>query len=303
MSLTELNTGISAGTESSISAVSWGPIIAGAVAAVSITILLTLLGSGFGLTMVSPWSSEGASATSFAVSTAIGLIVIQWISSGVGGYLTGRLRTKWSGVHNDEVYFRDTAHGFMAWALSTLFVVAILGSAITSTISGGIKTVATVTSGATSAATTGAAKASTDTSPSYYVDSLLRPAAIRAGSAEGSESVTSQVSRILLNAAATGTLPSEDRAYLDQVVTARSGLSEADAKARVDAILSRIETAKTSAKEAADKARKVGATTAFMGAFSLLIGAFIACVAAALGGRQRDDEEELYRSNMRTANQ
>lgn len=303
MSLTELNAGISASAESSTSAVSWGPIFAGAVAAVSITILLTLLGSGFGLTMVSPWTSEGAPATTFAVSTAISLIVIQWISAGVGGYLTGRLRTKWSGVHNDEVYFRDTAHGFMAWALSTLFVVAILGSAITSTISGGIKTAATVASGLTGAATTVAAKASTDTSTSYFVDSLLRPAAIRGGTVEGSEPVTSQISRILLNAAATGTLPSEDRAYLDQVVTARSGLSEADAKARVDAILSRIETAKTSAKEAADKARKVGATTAFMGAFSLLIGAFIACVAAALGGRQRDDEEELYRSNMRTANQ
>ncbi|MBA8878312.1 hypothetical protein [Phyllobacterium myrsinacearum] len=296
MSLTELNAGTSPGAESNTSAVSWGPIIAGAVAAVSITILLTLLGSGFGLTMVSPWATEGSSAATFAVSTAIGLIVIQWISAGVGGYLTGRLRTKWSGVHNDEIYFRDTAHGFIAWALSTLFIVAVLGSAITSTVSGGVHTAATVASGAASAATSAAGSASNDTSVTYFVDSLLRPSTIRSGSSEGSETATSQVSRILLNAAATGTLPADDRTYLDQIVAARSGLSEADAKARVDAILTRIDAAKTSAKEAADKARKVGATTAFMGAFSLLIGAFIASVAAALGGKQRDDDEETYRS-------
>lgn len=297
MSLTDMNVGISATPESSTSAVSWGAIFAGATAAVSITILLTLLGSGFGLTMVSPWASQSASATTFGVTTAIGLIVIQWISAGIGGYLTGRLRTKWTGVHTDEVYFRDTAHGFIAWALSTLFVVAVLGSAVTSTISGGVHTAATVASGATSAATSAVGSASQDSSLTYFVDSLLRPATTRSGSSDQSEATATQVSHILLNAAATGTLPADDRAYLDQLVAARSGLSEADAKARTDAILARIEAAKKSAQETADKARKVAATTAFMGAFSLLIGAFIACVAAALGGKQRDDEEEAHLSS------
>src|SRR3954452_10719723 len=90
--------GVSTATESSSTAVSWGPIIAGAFAASTLTFILMLLGSGLGLTMVSPWSGSGLSATSFAVSTAIWLVVVQWLSSGVGGYLAGRLRTKWVGI-------------------------------------------------------------------------------------------------------------------------------------------------------------------------------------------------------------
>jgi len=132
MATTLSATDTNASIESSSSAVSWGPIVAGAFAASTLTLILMLLGSGLGLTMVSPWSNEGASVTIFAVSTAIWLVVIQWLSSAAGGYLTGRLRTKWVGIHTDETFFRDTAHGFMAWALATLLVVLVLGSALVS---------------------------------------------------------------------------------------------------------------------------------------------------------------------------
>ena len=134
--------------ESSWSAVNWGPIVAGAFAASTLTFILMLLGSGLGLTMVSPWSDAGASVTTFAVSTAIWLIIVQWFSSGVGGYLTGRLRTKWVGIHTDETYFRDTAHGFMAWALATLIMVFVLGSALSAAIGTGVQSASTIASGA-----------------------------------------------------------------------------------------------------------------------------------------------------------
>jgi hypothetical protein len=295
MSITDIQSDVDASEESSASAVSWGPIFAGAVTAAAVTLLLTLLGSGFGLTMISPWSSENPSATSFAVSTAIWLILVQWISAGVGGYLTGRLRTKWAGIHTNEIYFRDTAHGFVAWALATLLVAAVLGTAVSSTIHAGVQAASNAAAGATKAATAAASSAS-DTSVSYFVDSLLRPASPAAATPERAGDATAEVSRILLNAAATGTLPREDRTYLDQLVAARSGLSEADAKARVDAVLARADAAKKSAAEAADSARKAAAAAAFMAAFSLLLGAFIASVAAALGGKQRDDDETLYLS-------
>lgn len=296
MSLTDLNVGADPTTESSASAVSWGPILAGAVAATAITLLLTLFGSGFGLTMVSPLSSEGSSATTFAVSTAIWLILVQWISAGIGGYLTGRLRTKWSGVHTNEVYFRDTAHGFITWAIATLFVVAVLGSAISSTIGTGVQAASSVASGAAGAVSSAAGTVANSDSANYFVDSLLRPGSPAAANAEQARQAAPEVSRILLNAATTGEMPAEDRAYLDQLVASRTGLSEADAKARVDGVLARIDTAKKSAVETAEAARKVAATTTFMVAFSLLIGAFIASVAAAIGGRQRDEDEEGYLS-------
>ena len=215
--------------------------------------------------------------------------------------MTGRLRTKWANVHTDEIYFRDTAHGFIAWALATLFVAGVLGSAISSTIGAGVNAASNVGAGAASAATAAAGSAANDASVSYFVDSLLRPASPQPVTPERAGEAPTEVSRILMNAAATRTLPPEDRTYLDQLVASRAGLSEADAKVRVDAIMARVDAAKKSAIESADSARKAAATATFMAAFSLLIGAFIASVAAALGGKQRDNEEDVYLSASRQA--
>ena len=95
------------------SAASWPAIIAGAFVAASISLVLFVLGSGLGFAEISPWPGHGATATTFAVTTAIWLIVMQWVSSAAGGYITGRLRTRWHGTHTHEVFFRDTAHGLL----------------------------------------------------------------------------------------------------------------------------------------------------------------------------------------------
>jgi hypothetical protein len=288
---------VSTSTESSATAVSWGPIIAGAFAASTLTFILMLLGSGLGLSMVSPWSGSGASATTFAVSTAIWLVIVQWLSSGVGGYLAGRLRTKWVGIHTDEVYFRDTAHGFLAWALATLIVVGILGSALSAAVGSGVQAASTVASGAAMGASANAGSASADNATSYLVDSLFRPAdpsKLAAASEDGDAAAVGQASRILVASAAAGEISADDKTYLSQLVAARTGLSEADAKARVDALVAKVQDAKVKAQQAADTARKGSATFALLGALSLVIGAFIASAAAALGGRQRDDEEAVF---------
>lgn len=283
---------VPAGTtiESSDSAVSWGAIIAGAVAAAAITVVLSLLGSGIGLSMASPFSSQGASLTTFAITTAIWLIIVQWASAGFGGYIAGRLRTKWTGVNRDEVFFRDTAHGVLAWALATLIVAGALGSAISATVGAGVQATATVTAGATAA---GAAAASSDAgsnATSYFVDSLLRPTTpSTAPAGTAADDTAGQVSRILLTSAANGEMSSADRTYLDQLVASRTGLSEADAKARVDGVLKSVDDAKVAATQAAETARKTSASVALFGALSLLIGGFVAAVGAALGGRQRDE--------------
>ena len=115
--------------ESSGSGVSWPAVIGGAVTAAASTLILLALGSGFGLASVSPWSNSGASLTTFTLMTAVWLIIVQWVSSGLGGYLTGRLRTKWAGLHTHEVFFRDTANGFLSWAVASVLVAAFLASA------------------------------------------------------------------------------------------------------------------------------------------------------------------------------
>jgi hypothetical protein len=286
---------VDAPLESSTSAVSWGPIAAGAVVAAALSLLLLLVGTGFGFTMVSPWGGS-ASAATLGVSAAVWLVVVQWLSAGVGGYLTGRLRTKWTGIHTHEVGFRDTAHGFLAWALATLFVAALLGSTISSVLGTGVQATATLAGATATTAATAAGKSNTDFTTSYFTDALLRPNDPAATTANDNGTAAAQLSRILANAAIQGKMPDADRTYVDKLVSARTGLSQADAKARVDAVLKQIDDAKLAAKEAADKARKTAAATALLGALSLFIGAFIAAAAGAYGGRQRDDEEEVLRS-------
>ena len=300
------------GTAVSSSGVSWGAIFAGAAAAAALSLILLVLGTGLGLSSVSPWSNQGASAMTFGVSTILWLTVTQLAASGMGGYLAGRLRTKWAGVHTDEVYFRDTAHGFLAWAVATLVTAAMLTSAIGSIVSGGAQAGASLVGGAAATATAGvagAAAAKTDanapaeamgmgTGMDYFIDSLFRKDATAqaatqpaAPDANGMPS-TAEVARIFANDLRNGALPPEDARYVGQLVAQRTGLAQADAEKRVTDVFAKVQAklkdAEASARDAADKARKASAYAALWLFVSLLVGAFVASLCATYGGRRRD---------------
>jgi len=288
--------------ESPGSAVSWPAVFGGASVALSVSLILLALGSGLGLASLSPWSGSGASATTFTVMTAIGLVVVQWVSSGVGGYMTGRLRTKWVGVHTHEVFFRDTAHGFLMWALATVIGAVLLTSAVSSVISGGVHAATTVVSGAAKGAGQAASAAAEAAGPSlvsgYDVDRLFRadkpaaPAAAGASTtapnAAGQDS-SGEAMRIFAAGIASREMPAADRTYLAQLVTSRTGVSQADAEKRVDDVIASEKAAEAKVQQAADTARKAASAVSFATALSMLIGAFIACCAAAYGGGLRDE--------------
>jgi hypothetical protein len=256
------------------------------------------MGSGLGLAMVSPWSHVGISTTTFAVSTVIWLIVVQWLSSALGGYLTGRLRRRWAGVHPDEVFFRDTAHGLLAWALATVLVAGVLSSAASSVITAG----AGAATSLAAATAQGAGPAATDKAPNglglpieYYVDLMFRLPADSSSAGRptaASQNATdprTEASRILFMSLPFDSMSATDRSYLAQLVSARTAMTAAEAQQRVTDVLAQIDQAKAKAKEAADAARKAGVTTSLLMVLSLVIGAFVASAAAALGGRVRDE--------------
>ena len=268
--------------ESSASGVTWAAVIAGAFVAGAVSMLLLALGSGIGLASVSPWSGSGASATTFTVSAAIWLIIVQWLSSGLGGYFAGRLRTKWSGVHTHEVFFRDTAHGLLTWAVAAVIGVGVLSSAVSSLVSGGAHMAAGVASSVAQGSTQGAA-ANTD----YFVDTLFRSDRPDQNASNGE--VHAEAGRILATGLGNGDVLAADKTRLAQLVAARTGLSQPDAQKRVDDVLAQEQVAEAKARQAADAARKAASSLAFFTFFSMLIGAFIASAAAAIGGRQRDE--------------
>jgi len=272
--------------ESSQSAVSWAAIISGALAAVAVTVVLLALGAGLGLSSISPWPNSGASATTFTIMTAIGLIVVQWLAAAIGGFLTGRLRTKWVAVHVHEVFFRDTAHGFLTWALATVIGILLATSAASSIIGGGVHAAATVAGGAAQGAGQIASQAASGVS-AYDVDSLFR--SDHPDPAASPQTTNAQVTRILASGIANGDVPAADRTYLVQLVAARTGISQADAEKRVDEVIARAKAAEVKAKQAADAARKAASQFAIFTALSMLIGAFIASAAAAYGGSMRDE--------------
>jgi hypothetical protein len=319
-----LNRGFTAGiadntradnTRSLSSAVSWGAIAAGAAAAASLSLILLILGVGLGLSSVSPWARDGVSAATFGMSTILWLTLTQLLASSMGGYVAGRLRTRWTEVPIDEVYFRDTAHGFLAWAVASLATAALLTSVIGSILSGGVQAGASVIGGAagTASSALGGTAASTrmaqgiDGGPmSYFVDLLFRrdataaaAATATAGSSTGmdandraSGNDAAEVSRILMNVSRSEPLPPEDIRYVGQIVAQRTGLTQPDAEKRVADVYAKAQAkarnAQEAARDAADKARKASAYSALWLFVSLLIGAFVASLSATFGGRRRD---------------
>ncbi|MFD0913959.1 hypothetical protein [Methylophilus luteus] len=301
------------------SAISWSAILLGAVAAAVLSLILFLLGTGLGLSSISPWAHDGVTATTFGIAAIIWITVTQALASGLGGYLTGRLRVRWQDTDADEVYFRDTAHGFIAWSIATLATAALLTSVIGSVVSTGVQATASVAGGA--AAATGAVAAASSSAGdqasdanAYFVDALFRantttavtdtpdhdPATDHhhaaanhaAGTVSAEEVPTAEVGRIFATSLANDSLSAEDASYIAQLISQHTNLTQQEAETRVKEIYNNVQTkakeAETKAKEAADKARKASVGISLWLFVSLLIGAFSASLAATWGGRCRD---------------
>jgi hypothetical protein len=261
--------------------VSWGAIVAGAFTACALSLFLFALGAGLGFSAASPWPGSGVSAKTAALGTGLYLVVVAMLSSTIGGYLAGRLRTKWVRVHTDEVYFRDTAHGLTSWALATLMTVSVLGAS-------GLAVVSAGTIGATAGLSQGAANAAAQpgTDPNAVVVDTLFRTDPSATNQQGQDPAASraEVGRIVGRSITSGgELSGTDRTYVTQVVAARTGISQQDADKR-------LTDAMNQAREAADTARKAARNLSLWIAVSLLMGAFAASLAAAEAGKLRDDD-------------
>jgi hypothetical protein len=257
--------------DSHSSGVAWTAVIAGTFVIAALSLTLLTLGTGVGFSVVSPWTNAGASSKAIGWGAVVWIVIIQVIASSVGGYLTGRLRTRWISVHTHEVYFRDTAHGFLAWAVSLVITAAFLTSAAAAVI-GGISH---------SAATSPAAPESRENAgpTTYFVDSLFRSSG--AISPENNAAARNEVALIFSHGLKERELPEADKSYLARLIAAKTGVPAPEAQKRVDDAFNQ-------AREAADQARKALAHSMYWTFLALLVGAFSASFAATLGGKQRD---------------
>jgi hypothetical protein len=253
---------VPARTEAAISGVSWGAVIGGAFVTAALSLILLALGAGFGLSTVSPWSAVGASAATVGALAIVWLLVTQILASAMGGYLTGRLRTKWSAIHGDEVHFRDTANGFLAWAVALVLTAGFLATEA-----------AHMAGNPAAPATTAVADVN-----GYFVDRLFRSG--RTNATENDAVARAEASRILVRSLRADA-PADDKSYLVEMVIARTGLSPDEARQRVTTVL-------TDVRQSEDEARAATAHFLLWLFLALLTGAFCASFAATIGGRQRD---------------
>lgn len=294
------------------SAVSWAAIFAGATAAAALSLILLMLGVGLGLSSASPWAQEGVSAETFGISSILWLTLTQLVAAGLGGYLAGRLRAQWLGTPADEVYFRDTAHGFLSWAIATLATAALLTSSIGTIVDRGVGAATDVAAAGTAAAAAASQDANhgheSDVNASnmggidYYVDRLFRqdvngPSDLDSYTLSNQDRshTAAESTRIIVQALAAGQLASQDTQYLGKLVAQRTGLSQQQAEERVAEVFAEtqesLNAAESKAREAADEARKASIYATLWMFIALLIGAFVASLAATWGGRQRDAVE------------
>lgn len=255
--------------EADSSGVAWGAVIGGAFVAAALYLILLALGAGFELSSISPWANTGVSAATAGTAAIVWLVFMEVLSSAMGGYLAGRLRTKWTLVHNDEVFFRDTANGFLSWAVAVVVSATMLASGAASMVG---------RFSPARAATDGTLSVPSADPNAYFVDSLFRS---DRGAAAAEAPVQAEAGRIFANALRENSMPTADQDYLTRLVAVRTGLSQPEAAKRVSDVI-------TQARQAADAARKATAHFLLWIFLSLLMGAFSASVAATIGGRQRD---------------
>jgi len=261
----------------------WSAISGGAVLSAAITTVMAAFGSAIGLSLLSADTARSSSLVVVAVATGLWAIWITVSACGAGGYLAGRMRRPASDASDHERHVRDGAHGLVVWAAGALLVTMIA----TSSLFGAAKTAVTGIAAASGGA---AALISQQSDPlGSVLDSVMRSTGTTAPTAAERD----EASRIFLAGLISGKLEPTDRDYLVSRIAARMSIPQPDAQKRVDEAYAKLEQAKTTAKQAAERARKAAVITAFMTAAVLLLGAAAAWLAAQLGGKHRDEEIDL----------
>lgn len=261
----------------------WPAVIAGAVVASAISLVLITFGSAIGLSLTSPFDDTGMSAVGLAIALGLWLVWVQVSSFMAGGYVTGRMRRRAYDASEHESDVRDGMHGLVVWGTGVLvgaFFLALSASGVATSA-------ATAAGGAAQAAVEKMADAAQGTNPlSQSVDAAFRTSRPEAGNTADARD---EAMAIVARGIAQGDIPEADRTYLAQVVSARTGVAQDEARTRVDTMITNAQQAAEEAKQQAERAKRFAVIAAFVTAASLAISAAAAFWAAGMGGRHRDE--------------
>jgi hypothetical protein len=249
-----------------LSYIHWGPVVAGAIAAAAVWLVLMTFATAVGLATLSPSPTWRDTSVALALLSGVWLLLVAVGSFGLGGYLAGRVRSSWA-TSEDEVEFRDGAHGLLVWALAILI--------------GALATWATATALASVSAGTTTVLRSNQGEPRFLAYELDRLFRSERRPEQADPEARSEAGRIIMTGVGRRDIAADDRAYLVRLVAARTGLAQADADRRVSEVAAQ-------SRRAVRRARASSVIIGFMTAASLAAGAAAAWFAAGIGGRHRD---------------
>ncbi len=264
--------------------IDWSGVFVGAIVASALSWLLLTFGSAIGLLAVSPYTLNSSTAATVTMAAAIWFALTQIYAIGMGAYIAARLRPRVADGMEDEVQFRDGITGVTVWALAIVLGLVIAGMAASSAARTGAAVVGSA-----------AGTAARQIDPAYTVDLLLRPAVAQngqqpaAGRGQGREITAAerdQISRIVVNSLAQGSIPQADQQYLTQIIADRTGVPREEAERR---ITQTYEQAKATALETADTVRKATSFAGFWIVFIMLAAGLTAWWGGTIGGHHRDD--------------
>ncbi|MGA1799407.1 hypothetical protein VH567_11580 [Sphingomonas sp. 4RDLI-65] len=268
--------------------ISWGAIFAGVVLAIAIQLVLGILGTGIGLTLVDPVEGTTPGAAGFGIGAGIYWLITTVIALGAGGYAAARV----AGVHDR---FDGLVHGLVVWGVTLILTLYLLTSAVGGIIGGAFRTVGSVASAAGTGIGAAAPKvadvANLDVgdvrqeASAYLSDAPSDPAQMTP------EQAQKEIAKELPALAGGGQDGARAEGRIVDIVAAQRKISRPEAQAQVTRAKAQFEQAKTktiaTAKSATDTAAGAAAGTSFMVVIALLIGAAAAGFGAAAAARRR----------------
>jgi hypothetical protein len=121
--------------------ISWGAVIAGVVLALVVQLLLGMLGLGIGMSTVDPAAGDTPSAQAVGIGAAVWWVVTSLVALFIGGWVAGHL----AGIPER---LDGTLHGLLTWAVTTLFTLYLLSTAVGNLVGGTLGVLGSVASGA-----------------------------------------------------------------------------------------------------------------------------------------------------------
>jgi hypothetical protein len=252
--------------------IQWGPTFGGGLVAAAVFFILVTFATAIGLAVSSVSPTWRDTSVGLVVLSGAWLVLTAVGSFALGGYIAGRIRSTWQ-TNPDEVHFLDGLHGLVVWSLAV-----IIGAGLT------WASAATINASTSKSSAVNPANSTVNTSdsePSFLTFELDRLFWFDNRQQATDAQTRAQAGRILERGLGKKELAKDDHDHLVQLVSARTGLPQADADRRVAQVLSE-------SRDAAAKARQSVVILAFTLAAALAAGAAAAWGAAVIGGRHRD---------------